>query len=40
MSNKLRNTYSRGLVILLLLGIPCVLFNAMLDDSPFLPVMA
>jgi hypothetical protein len=39
MWSKLRRTYSRGLVILLLFVVPCLLFNAMLDDSPFIPVM-
>lgn len=36
---RLQRTVSKGLVTFLAFMIPCVLFNAMLDDSPFLPVM-
>lgn len=39
MLEKLRSYYGKGIILFLLFVTPGFLFNTMLDDSPFLPVM-
>lgn len=39
MLGKLRSYYGKGIILFLLFVTPAFLFNAMLDDSPILPVM-